>query len=227
MGAAALAAYLLFGAFFEKVAEIRGVDLITFYEGFHVDLMQPAVFVAAMIGAMLVFLFASLAIRAVGKAAGDMISEVRRQFKEKPGILAGTEKPDYATCVDISTKGALKAMILPGILPVVVPVIIGVGYRLAFPDNNDIAVMGVGAFLMVATIAGVLMALFLNNGGGAWDNAKKYIESRGLKGTPQHAAGVVGDTVGDPFKDTAGPSLHVLVKLLSTITLVFAVLFVV
>ncbi len=227
MGAAALAAYLLFGAFFEKVAEIRGVDLITFYEGFTVDLMQPAVFVAAMIGAMLVYLFASLAIRAVGKAAGDMISEVRRQFREKPGILAGTEKPDYATCVDISTKGALKAMILPGILPVVVPVIIGVGYRFAFPENNDIAVMGVGAFLMVATISGVLMALFLNNGGGAWDNAKKYIESRGLKGTPQHAAGVVGDTVGDPFKDTAGPSLHVLVKLLSTITLVFAVLFVV
>jgi len=180
-----------------------------------------------MIGAMLVYLFTSLAISAVGKAAGDMIAEVRRQFKERPGILAGTEKPDYATCVDISTKGALKAMILPGILPVVVPVIIGVGYRFAFPENNDIAVMGVGAFLMVATISGVLMALFLNNGGGAWDNAKKYIESRGLKGTPQHAAGVVGDTVGDPFKDTAGPSLHVLVKLLSTITLVFAVLFVV
>jgi len=155
-----------------------------------------------------------------------MISEVRRQFRERPGILAGTEKPDYATCVDISTKGALKAMILPGILPVVVPVVLGVGYRLAF-DDNDIAVMGVGAFLMVATIAGVLMALFLNNGGGAWDNAKKYIEAKGLKGTPQHAAGVVGDTVGDPFKDTAGPSLHVLVKLLSTITLVFAVLFVV
>jgi len=226
MGAAALAAYLLFGAFFEKVAEIRGEDLISFYQNFQVDLMQPAVFVAAMIGAMLVFLFASLAIRAVGKAAGAMISEVRRQFREKPGILAGTEKPDYATCVDISTKGALQARILPGILPVVVPVIIGVGYRLAF-DDNDIAVMGVGAFLMVATIAGVLMALFLNNGGGAWDNAKKYIESKGLKGTPQHAAGVVGDTVGDPFKDTAGPSLHVLVKLLSTITLVFAVLFVV
>jgi K(+)-stimulated pyrophosphate-energized sodium pump len=226
MGAAALAAYLLFGAFFEKVAEIRGVELVEFYKTFQVDLMQPEVFVAGMIGAMLVFLFASLAIRAVGKAAGDMISEVRRQFKEKPGILAGTEKPDYATCVDISTKGALKAMILPGILPVVVPVVIGVSYRLAF-DDPDIAIMGVGAFLMIATIAGVLMALFLNNGGGAWDNAKKYIEAKGLKGTPQHAAGVVGDTVGDPFKDTAGPSLHVLVKLLSTITLVFAVLFVV
>lgn len=227
MGAAALAAYLLFGAFFEQVAKIRGIDILVFYESFTVDLLQPVVFVSAMIGAMLVYLFTSLAISAVGKAAGDMIAEVRRQFKERPGILAGTEKPDYATCVDISTKGALKAMILPGILPVVVPVALGLILRYAYPDNNDMAVMGVGAFLMVATIAGVLMALFLNNGGGAWDNAKKYIESKGLKGTPQHAASVVGDTVGDPFKDTAGPSLHVLVKLLSTITLVFAVLFVV
>jgi len=227
MGAAALAAYLLFGAFFEQVAKIRGVEILEFYESFHVDLLQPVVFVSAMIGAMLVYLFTSLAISAVGKAAGDMIAEVRRQFKERPGILAGTEKPDYATCVDISTKGALKAMILPGILPVVVPVALGLILRYAYPNENDMAVMGVGAFLMVATIAGVLMALFLNNGGGAWDNAKKYIEAKGLKGTPQHAAGVVGDTVGDPFKDTAGPSLHVLVKLLSTITLVFAVLFVV
>jgi len=227
MGAAALAAYLLFGAFFEQVAKIRGIDIMAFYDTFTVDLLQPVVFVSAFIGAMLVYLFTSLAISAVGKAAGDMIAEVRRQFKERPGILAGTEKPDYATCVDISTKGALKAMILPGILPVVVPVALGLILRYAYPDVNDMAVMGVGAFLMVATIAGVLMALFLNNGGGAWDNAKKYIESKGLKGTPQHAAGVVGDTVGDPFKDTAGPSLHVLVKLLSTITLVFAVLFVV
>ena len=224
MGAAALAAYLLFGAFFEKVANIQGIDIVDFYQSFQVDLMQPAVFVAAMIGAMLVFLFSSLAISAVGKAAQNMIAEVRRQFKERPGILAGTEKPDYATCVDISTKGALKAMILPGILPVVVPVALGLIYRYAF--GTDMAIMGLGAFLMVATITGVLMALFFNNGGGAWDNAKKYIEAKGLKGTPQHAAGVVGDTVGDPFKDTAGPSLHVLVKLLSTITLVFAVLFV-
>ncbi len=234
MGAAALAAYLLFGAFFEQVAKIREIDILAFYNSFTVDLLQPVVFVSALIGAMLVYLFTSLAISAVGKAAGDMIAEVRRQFKEKPGILAGTEKPDYATCVDISTKGALKAMILPGVLPVVVPVALGLILRFAYPEDpltvfreNDYAVMGVGAFLMVATIAGVLMALFLNNGGGAWDNAKKYIEAKGLKGTPQHAAGVVGDTVGDPFKDTAGPSLHVLVKLLSTITLVFAVLFVV
>ena len=177
---------------------------------------------------MLVFLFASLAISAVGKAAYDMINEVRRQFREKPGILAGTEKPDYALCVDISTKGALKAMILPGVLPVVVPLIVGLSMKALYP-TDDTAVQAIGAFLMVATIAGVLLATVLNNAGGAWDNAKKYVETghHGGKKSPAHAAAVVGDTVGDPFKDTAGPSLHVLVKLLSTITLVFAALFVV
>jgi len=180
-----------------------------------------------MIGAMLVFLFASLAIRAVGKAAGEMIAEVRRQFRENPNILHGDDKPDYARCVDIATKGALKAMILPGILPVVVPVTLGLLMRFAYAPDHNVPYQAVGAMLMVGTITGVLMALTLNNGGGAWDNAKKYIESRGLKKTPTHAAAVVGDTVGDPFKDTAGPSLHVLVKLLSTITLVFAAIFVV
>jgi K(+)-stimulated pyrophosphate-energized sodium pump len=227
MGSAALAAFLLFAAYFQEVAVKLDRPLV---EVFKVDIAQPPVFVAALIGAMLVFLFSSLAIRAVGKAAYDMINEVRRQFREKPGILAGTEKPDYAQCVDISTKGALKAMILPGILPVVVPLLVGLIWRFAYPDaQNQIAVQAVGAFLMVATIAGILMATVLNNGGGAWDNAKKYVESghHGGKKSPAHAAAVVGDTVGDPFKDTAGPSLHVLVKLLSTITLVFAGLFII
>lgn len=227
MASAALAAYLLFAAYFQEVAVKLDKPLL---EVFTVDIAQPPVFVAALIGAMLVFLFSSLAIRAVGKAAYDMINEVRRQFKEKPGILAGTEKPDYALCVDISTKGALKAMVLPALLPVVVPVAVGLIWRYAYPDaTNQIAVQAVGAFLMVATIAGILMATVLNNGGGAWDNAKKYVESghHGGKKSPAHAAAVVGDTVGDPFKDTAGPSLHVLVKLLSTITLVFAGLFIV
>jgi len=225
MASAALAAFLLFAAYFEEVAVILGSTL---EEVFVVDLSQPPVFVAALIGGMLVFLFTSLTISAVGKAAYDMINEVRRQFREKPGILAGTEKPDYALCVDISTKGALKAMVLPGILPVIVPIIVGLSMRFMYPDDNT-AVMAVGAFLMVATIAGILMATTLNNAGGAWDNAKKYVETghHGGKGSPAHAAAVVGDTVGDPFKDTAGPSLHVLVKLLSTITLVFAALFVV
>ncbi|OPY31816.1 MAG: K(+)-stimulated pyrophosphate-energized sodium pump [Methanomassiliicoccales archaeon PtaU1.Bin124] len=218
MGSAALAAYLLFGAFFDQVAEKMGWADPT--QAYVVDIAQPEVFVGALIGAMLVFLFASLAIRAVGKAAQDMIAEVRRQFKENPNILGGNDKPDYAKCVDISTKGALKAMILPGILPVAVPVLFGVFMHYAY--GGIIAYQAVGAMLMVGTIAGVLMALTLNNGGGAWDNAKKFVESKGMKKTPVHAAAVVGDTVGDPFKDTAGPSLHVLVKLLSTITLVFA-----
>lgn len=227
MASAALAAYLLFAAYFQEVAVKLDKPLLAV---FTVDIAQPPVFVAALIGAMLVFLFSSLAIRAVGKAAYDMINEVRRQFKEKPGILAGTEKPDYALCVDISTRGALKAMVLPALLPVVVPVAVGLIWRFAYPDaTNQIAVQAVGAFLMVATIAGILMATVLNNGGGAWDNAKKYVETghHGGKKSPAHAAAVVGDTVGDPFKDTAGPSLHVLVKLLSTITLVFAGLFIV
>lgn len=229
MGSAALAAFLLFGAYFEKVAEInpQGIPGATVYDYFQVDLAQPAVFVSAMIGAMLVFLFASLAIRAVGRAAYHMINEVRRQFREIPGLMERKAKPDYASCVDIATRGALKAMVLPGILPVVVP--IALGLLLRFGTDADIAAQGVGGLLMVGTIAGVLLANFMNNGGGAWDNAKKYIEAghHGGKRTPAHAAAVVGDTVGDPFKDTAGPSIHVLVKLLSTITLVFASLFIV
>ncbi|MEM3059555.1 MAG: sodium-translocating pyrophosphatase, partial [Methanomassiliicoccales archaeon] len=213
MGSAALAAFLLFAAYFEEVAKLMndklGSGTLTLADVFHVDIASPPVFVGAFIGAMLVFLFASLAIRAVGKAAYNMISEVRRQFREIPGLLEGKAKPDYAKCVDISTKGALKAMVLPGILPVVVPVTFGLILRaLGYSE----AVQAVGALLMVGTISGVLMATLMNNGGGAWDNAKKYIEAghHGGKGTPAHAAAVVGDTVGDPFKDTAGPSLHVL-----------------
>jgi K(+)-stimulated pyrophosphate-energized sodium pump len=227
LGSAALAAFLLFAAYFEEVAKLNGTGQ-TLYDVFHVDIAQPPVFVGALLGAMLVFLFSSLAIRAVGKAAFNMIGEVRRQFKERPGILAGTEKPDYAMCVDISTKGALKAMILPGLLAVITPIAVGLIMVTIYP-NDDTAVQAVGAFLMVGTITGILMATLMNNGGGAWDNAKKYIESgkHGGKKSPAHAAAVVGDTVGDPFKDTAGPSLHVLIKLLSTITLVFAALFVV
>jgi K(+)-stimulated pyrophosphate-energized sodium pump len=231
MGSAVLAAYLLFGAYFDRVLEILNASgkygVLTIEQVFVVDIANPPVFVGALIGGMLVFLFASLAIRAVGKAAGDMIAEVRRQFKENPNILNGNDKPDYARCVDISTRGALKAMILPGILPVVAPVSLGLIMHFAYSGNVNIPYQSVGAMLMVGTIVGVLMALLMNNGGGAWDNGKKYVESRGLKKTATHAAAVVGDTVGDPFKDTAGPSLHVLVKLLSTITLVFASIFVI
>jgi K(+)-stimulated pyrophosphate-energized sodium pump len=182
-----------------------------------VDIAKVPVFIGAMLGAMLVFLFSALAIRAVGKTAGYIITEVRRQFKNK-GIMKGTVKPDYARCVDITTRGALKAMILPGVLAVGFPVVSGV----------LLGAESVAAFLMVGTIAGILLATVLNNAGGAWDNAKKYVETgfAGGKGSPTHKAAVVGDTVGDPCKDTAGPSLHVLIKLLATVTLVLAPLFI-
>jgi K(+)-stimulated pyrophosphate-energized sodium pump len=221
MASAALAAFLLFGAYFERVATEKSIDLSA---AFKVDIAQPDVFVGALLGAMLVFLFASLAIRAVGRAAHEMINEVRRQFKADPGIMENTSKPDYAKCVDIATKGALKAMVLPAILPVLVPVSFGILMKAAGYD----APQAVGALLMVGTITGIMVANMFNNGGGAWDNAKKFIESGnfGGKKTPAHAAAVVGDTVGDPLKDTAGPSIHVLVKLLSTLTLVFVVLFI-
>ena len=212
IGSAALAAFLLFSAYLET-AGLHGVDL-----------SKIEVFIGAMIGAMLVFVFSSLAIRAVGRAASTIIQEVRRQWNENPGILEGTVEPSYTQAVDITTRAALREMILPGLLAVVVPVVAGLVLRAEAE----------AALLMVGTIAGVLLATVMNNSGGAWDNAKKMIEAGLLKdrdgnpigkGTDEHAASVVGDTVGDPFKDTAGPSLHVLVKLLSTITLVLAPVF--
>jgi K(+)-stimulated pyrophosphate-energized sodium pump len=216
IGSAALAAFLLFSAYLDEVAHY-GAKLES------VNIAKPEVFVGGLLGAMLVFLFSALAIRAVGKAAYYVINEVRRQFKENPGILKGTSKPDYGKCVDIVTVGALKEMVVPGLLAVGMPVAVGVSFRFLGVGAETVA-----AFLMVGTIAGILMALFLNNSGGAWDNAKKFIEmgQYGGKGSDTHKAAVVGDTVGDPFKDTAGPSLHVLIKLLSTITLVLAPLFV-
>jgi len=205
VGSAALAAFLLFSAFLTD-AKLESIDMA-----------KPVVFVGGFMGAMLVFLFSSFAIRAVGKGAGYIIEEVRRQFKADPGIMKGTSKPSYSACVDIATKGALREMVKPGLVAIVGPVLIG----------YILKVEAVGAMLMVGTIAGVIMALVLNTGGGAWDNAKKYIERGNLggKGSDAHKAAVIGDTVGDPFKDTAGPSLHVLIKLLATITLVFIPLF--
>ncbi|MEK7377432.1 MAG: sodium-translocating pyrophosphatase [Candidatus Binatota bacterium] len=216
IGSAALAAFLLFSAYLDEVAHY-GLKLES------VNIARPEVFVGGLLGAMLVFLFSGLAIRAVGKAAFYVINEVRKQFRENPGILKGTSKPNYARCVDIVTVGALKEMILPGLIAIGMPVAVGITFRFF-----GVGAEAVAAFLMVGTIAGILLATFLNNSGGAWDNAKKFIESGqyGGKGSDAHKAAVVGDTVGDPFKDTAGPSLHVLIKLLSTITLVLAPLFV-
>lgn len=252
VGSAALAAFLLFSAYLDKVREVaegkgvkinlvdtRGIAKAGDQLGNNIvakgseilggqvpiNLSQIDVFIGALLGAMLVFLFSSLAIRAVGRAAGEMIEEVRRQFRADPGIMLGTSRPDYARAVDISARAALREMIAPGLLAVGTPVIVGIA----------LGWQAEGGLLMVGTIVGVLMANVLNNGGGAWDNAKKFIESGGLKdaegkamgkGTEAHKASVVGDTVGDPFKDTAGPSLHVLIKLLATITLVLAPLFI-
>jgi K(+)-stimulated pyrophosphate-energized sodium pump len=223
IASASLAAFLLFSAYIDKVNLIQrnrgGAPLEA------VNLADVSVFVAALLGTMLVYFFSSLAIRAVGKTAQAIIIEVRRQFREMPGIMDYSQRPDYARVVDITTRAALREMILPGVVAVATPIIVGLllGYE------------AVAGMLMVGTIAGVLLATVLNNGGGAWDNAKKYIEAGHLKDaagnvlgkkTDAHAAAVVGDTVGDPFKDTAGPSLHVLVKLLATITLVLAPLFI-
>ncbi len=211
VGSAALAAFLLFSAYLERIAGLK-------HHAVAVDLAQPPVFVGALLGVVIVFLFSALAIRAVGRAAYYIINDVRAQFKEHPDILEGKTKPDYGRTVDIATRGALKEMVVPGVLAVAGPVVVGLLLRSE----------ALGGLLMVGTISGVIMALFLNTGGGAWDNAKKYIETGqyGGKRSESHKAAVVGDTVGDPFKDTAGPSLHILVKLLSTITLVLAPLFV-
>ena len=226
MSSAALAAFLLFAAYFEIVAEGKGSDILE--EMYQVVLGDPLIFVGALIGAALVFFFASLAIRAVGSAAGEMVQEVRNQFADGK-IMAGEKEPDYASCVTIATQSALKQMVLPALLPILTPIVFGLVYRYVLPEDFQyLAPYAVGGLIMVATIVGILMANFLNNGGGAWDNAKKYIEEghHGGKKSPAHAAAVVGDTVGDPFKDTAGPSIHVLVKLLSTICLVTAVLYI-
>jgi K(+)-stimulated pyrophosphate-energized sodium pump len=229
IASASLAAFLLFSAYIDKINLIQGRRLEAGVPGAAllnaVNLADVRVFIAALLAAMLVYFFSSLAIRAVGTTAQSIIVEVRRQFREMPGIMDYSQRPDYARVVDITTRAALRQMVAPGLVAVLFPIAIGV--LLGFE--------AVAGMLMVGTIAGVLLATVLNNGGGAWDNAKKYIESGNLKDdqgnvigkkTPAHAAAVVGDTVGDPFKDTAGPSLHVLVKLLATITLVLAPLFI-
>ncbi|MDH7516547.1 MAG: sodium-translocating pyrophosphatase [Bacteroidota bacterium] len=229
VGSAALAAFLLFSAYLDEIK-------VYMPEFNHViNLNKPEVFVGSMLGAVLVFLFSSMAIKAVGKAAYSIINNVRDQFRNNPGIMEGTAKPDYGQCVDIATKAALRQMVAPGLLVVGLPVAVGLVFKwLYYGMGKSIAGMEaasgaevVGGVLMVGTIAGIIVALFLNNGGAAWDNAKKYIETGmyGGKRSDPHKAAVVGDTVGDPFKDTAGPSLHVLIKLLSTITLVLAPLF--
>lgn len=207
IGSAALTALALFSAY-TAAAKISAIDLL-----------NPAVVAGAFIGGMLPFLFGALTMQAVGRAAGHMIEEVRRQFKSIPGLMEGKAKPDYANCVSISTAAALKEMIIPGLIAVAAPLIVGL-----MPGLGKEAL---GGMLAGATITGFLMAVMMANAGGAWDNAKKYIESgaHGGKGSPAHAAAVTGDTVGDPFKDTSGPSMNILIKLMTIVALVFAPLF--
>jgi len=196
-----------------------------------VNMAIPEVFCSGLLGVCLVFFFSALSMTAVGTAAQVVIDEVRRQFKKNPGILTYTEKPDYDTCVAIVTRAALKEMIVPGLLVVLSPIVLGLLTRGlgAAQGMPNLAAPCLASFLMCVTIGGILMGLFLNNAGGAWDNAKKLVASGpGMPGkqSEAHRACVTGDTVGDPCKDTAGPSLHVLVKLVSTITLVFYPIFV-
>lgn len=205
IGSAALTALALF------VSYAEAVDLDA------INLLDYKVIIGIFIGGMLTFLFSSFTMDSVSKAAYKMIEEVRRQFREKPGIMKGTEKPDYTSCVAISTKAALHEMLLPGLMAVTVPVVVGV----------VLGVDALGGLLAGALVTGVLMAIFMSNSGGAWDNAKKYIETgaHGGKGSEAHKAAVVGDTVGDPFKDTSGPSINILIKLMTIVSLVFAPLF--
>jgi K(+)-stimulated pyrophosphate-energized sodium pump len=176
--------------------------------------MNPMLLGGLFIGCMMAFLFCAMTMKAVGRTAGDMVTEVRRQFKEIPGIMEGTGTPDYARCVAISTKGAQREMIIPSLLAIFIPVITGL----------VLGVAGVMGLLAGGLACGFVLAVTLNNAGGAWDNAKKYIEKghHGGKGSDAHKAAVVGDTVGDPFKDTSGPSLNILIKLMSMVSVVFA-----
>jgi len=207
IGSAALTALALFSAYATAVGLTEsGINLI-----------NPRVVIGLLVGGMLPFLIAALTMDSVGRAARSMVEEVRRQFREISGLMEGTAKPDTARCIDISTSAALKEMVLPGITAVLSPILVGFLLGKA----------AVGGLLAGATVSGVLLALFMANAGGAWDNAKKYIEggAHGGKGSDSHKAAVVGDTVGDPFKDTSGPSMNILIKLMSVVSLVLAPLF--
>ncbi len=233
IGSAALTALALLASYIEVIRMnliARGVEMLTMPDGrlvetasatlvdfmvrYNVTLLNPIVLICVFLGAMIAFLFCGLTVDAVGRAAGQMVTEVRRQFREKPGILEGTDKPDYARCVAISTAGAQREMILPSLIAIVAPVVVGLIFGVA----------GVIGLLVGGLATGFVLAVFLANSGGAWDNAKKYIEEghHGGKGSPAHKAAVIGDTVGDPFKDTSGPSLNILIKLMSIVAIVMA-----
>ena len=208
IGSAALTALALVASYIDQVR------LIAPDYNFDLSILNPPVLIGLLIGAMLPFVFAALTMESVGRAAQSIVVEVRRQFKSIPGLMEGKAEPDYRSCVDLCTKSALHEMVLPSILAIVVPVVVGL----------LMGVVGVTGMLAGATASGFVLAIMMSNSGGAWDNAKKYIESghHGGKGSPEHKAAVVGDTVGDPFKDTSGPSINILIKLLSIVSIVFA-----
>ena len=232
IGSAALTALALLAAYMEEVrvglirmgrttidiagqsVEVAGASLNEFMSFYNITLINPKVLIGMFLGSMMAFVFCALTIKAVGRAAADMVEEVRRQFREKKGILEGTEKPDYKSCVEISTRGAQKEMILPSLLAILTPVVAGL----------LLGVAGIMGLLAGGLATGFVLAIMLNNAGGAWDNAKKHIETgqHGGKGSEAHKASVVGDTVGDPFKDTSGPSLNILIKLMSMVSIVVA-----
>jgi K(+)-stimulated pyrophosphate-energized sodium pump len=228
IGSAALTALALLASYIEeiKIAMIRigettvsniqiaDASIVDFMEHFQVSLMNPIVLVGIFIGSMMAFLFCGLTMNAVGRAAQSMVEEVRRQFREIIGIMEGKAEPDYARCVAISTKGAQREMLFPSLLAIIVPILVGVIFGV--PGVLGLLVGGLGA--------GFVLAVFMANAGGAWDNAKKYIEEGNLggKGSANHKSTVVGDTVGDPFKDTSGPSLNILIKLMSMVSIVMA-----
>jgi K(+)-stimulated pyrophosphate-energized sodium pump len=232
IGSAALTAMALLAVFVEEVkiglertgihavqiagrtVETTGLQIADLMDYYNISLMNPKVLVGIFIGSMVSFVFCALTMKAVGRAAGKMVEEVRRQFREITGIMDGTGKPDYASCVSISTKGAQREMMLPSFLAIFIPIVVGL--ILGVPGSMGLLVGGLST--------GFLLAIFMANAGGAWDNAKKYIETgqHGGKGSDAHKAAVVGDTVGDPFKDTSGPSLNILIKLMSIVSVVFA-----
>jgi len=221
VGGSALACFLLFNAFLDEI------EILTHIKVKNVDITKVEVMIGGILGIMMVFLFTGWSIDAVGRTA-QQVNEVRRQFREIPGIMEHQAKPQYGKCVEIVTKSALREMIRPASLALVTPVVVGLLFRFVgqYRGQQMLGVECLASFLMFGTMTGLLMAVFLDNSGGAWDNAKKLIESKNLKDSEAHKAAITGDTVGDPFKDTAGPALHVVITTMSTTSLVLGPLFV-